>query len=116
MKKFLAAVSLCALAACSSAPKKDAAPAAPANPPATAQTATKAKTEESKPAAGSLSCKHGTDQRQAKIDKKGDGCEVEYTKFGKSKVVASSAKGVHHCEDALAHLKKNLTASGFACQ
>lgn len=63
-----------------------------------------------------MMCRLNEDERTAKIQPKGPGCEVEYSKFGKSSVIASSAEGQKHCEDALEKIRKNLITAGFACQ
>lgn len=106
-----------AFSACSSAQKKTTTPPAQASAANAAPTAASAKTEKPSPeSARTLSCEKGKDQRSVKIETKGSGCEVQYTKFGQNKVVASSSNGTKHCEDSLAHIEKNLTSAGFTCR
>lgn len=96
---------------CSSANKQSSSQASSASP-TPAQGSTNANPNLVKKTA----CKKGTDNRSLEADKKGGGCELTYTKFGKSKVVASSNGGVKHCEDAFAKILKILQGQGFTCE
>ena len=117
MKRLVFAVASIALGlgsvSCSSSAKKAGAP----EPQATASApAASAKTAKAAEASVGFSCANGTDQRKAEIKKQGSGCEVEYTKEGKTKAIASSASGTQHCQDVVAKIQKNLLAAGYKCQ
>jgi hypothetical protein len=61
------------------------------------------------------SCESDQDQRSLEVHKKAPGCELVYTKFGKSSTVASSKHGTKHCEDSLEKIIKKLEAQKFSC-
>ncbi|MDR3607197.1 MAG: hypothetical protein P4M08_07450 [Oligoflexia bacterium] len=114
MKKFfvlILAIAMASTYACSSAPKKAETPATP-SPSAPVNAEQKA----ASPSLKSMSCQKDSDNRTVEIQAKGAGCDVMYTKFGKTHSVASSSAGNGHCEKTLAHMKKKLEASGFHCQ
>src|SRR5579859_8093438 len=121
-KVWIALAAILTLFACSSSQKKADTGQAPAKASTGASTsspapkeakAAEAKKKKSTAAAGALSCAQGTDKRKAEIHKKGDGCEVEYTKLGETKVIATSADGMDHCDEVIAKVRKNLLSSGF---
>jgi len=72
--------------------------------------------EQSKQSSSGITCQLNSETRKLEIQMKSAGCELTYTKLGKSKVVASSHKGKTHCEESLATIRKKLVASGFKCQ
>jgi hypothetical protein len=61
-------------------------------------------------------CESGTDKRTLEVQKKSDGCDLTYEKFGKEKTVASGKFGTKHCQTSLMKIIKKLTADNFSCQ
>ena len=61
-------------------------------------------------------CESGKDKRLLEVLKKAPGCELSYTKFGKSKTVSSGKYGTKHCEDSLDKITKKLEARKFKCE
>jgi hypothetical protein len=114
---------------CSSSQKKADTQNAPAAPAAKAASTSSASTAAAKPADASakknakkagaagpgMACASGEDKRSIAVAKKGDGCEVSYTKSGETKVVATSANGTEHCDETVVKMKKNLEGAGFKC-
>lgn len=82
----------------------------------------KAKSEKSATAEGSekaaseMTCKSGSDERKVAIVAKGSGCELQYTKAGETKSVASQIVGNKKCEDVMNTIKEKLVAAQFTCQ
>lgn len=76
---------------------------------------TKTKAEMSAPKAGTIECKLGTDVRQIEVKSVGSGCEVEYTKFGSSNVVANAQHELGHCSRVAERIKGKLQGHGFTC-
>ena len=116
---FVLPLTVLLLAGCSSAPKQSqpAASTSEASGAASPFDQTGAPTKKSKASGkSSLVCEKGSDKRTAEVLPDGKGCKVEYEKFGKKSVLASSSHGKHHCRTALAHLDKNLTTAGFVCK
>lgn len=76
---------------------------------------------EAKPAAPKIdsasawSCKLAKDERSAKIESQGEGCEVQYTKGGKMSVPAQQAHGTQHCKDVFERIRTKLKAAGYQC-
>jgi len=100
----------------SPAPSAVPSPSASASPPPGAAK-TQAKPSSAKSASGlELKCEKGDDKRVVTVVPKGDGCELYYSKFGDSGVIASSAIQVEHCEKVQGNVRKNLEASGFSCK
>lgn len=85
------------------APQATATPAPQATPAQTAATA-------------GLACDKGADKRMIEVAPKGKGCEVRYTKNGKTDTVASSAIGNDHCEKTREKMRGKLEASGYTCK
>lgn len=67
-------------------------------------------------AEGSVSCKHGQDERTVENRKTETGCGVVYTKNGESNTVASASNELGHCDNVVSKIKTNLEAAGFSCQ
>jgi len=63
-----------------------------------------------------LNCGLGKDQRSIEVKAAGKGCELLYTKFTKTKVVAKSAWGMGHCEKTQTKMKNRLEKAGFKCE
>lgn len=79
----------------------------------TAQTAA-AKTSEVGTA--ELNCKAGSDERKLSIQVKGSGCELNYTKAGETKSIASQINGSEKCEEVMTTVKNKLVAANYVCQ
>jgi len=115
MRIVLAALIITALAACSTPKKKsDSASKAKTSAPVVTKESKKAD-KASSDAVGKEVCESGKDSRSLEIHKKGAGCELSYSKFGKSSVVSSSQNGTHHCESSLEKIAKKLEADNFKC-
>lgn len=63
-----------------------------------------------------LTCTHKGETRTIERKESGAGCEVVYTKGGKSSVAGKSAKGSRHCDQVAGKIKKNLESAGWSCQ
>jgi hypothetical protein len=62
-----------------------------------------------------IECKSGTDVRKLIIVDKDAGCEVEYTKFGESKVIGGAQYERDICTNVVAKVRATLETSGFSC-
>lgn len=62
-----------------------------------------------------LACSKGRESRMLEILKKASGCELKYTKAGRSSFISSSARGKKHCESSKAKLREKLEKAGFLC-
>lgn len=67
-------------------------------------------------APAALTCKAGKDIRVLEKSEKNAGCELKYTKFGETNVVASSAAGGSHCDKIRDQIRSNLEKSGYKCE
>lgn len=136
--KYLIIVVATILAGCSSSQKQPAqsstsAPAsaaAPATATATSKapastaakaTASNGKSQAPGPAkttaeAEKLTCAKGKESRTLEIVKMDSGCELKYTKSGKSSTFANSAHGNKRCETSESKLRAKLEKSGFQCK
>ncbi|MBS1963255.1 MAG: hypothetical protein JST04_13655 [Bdellovibrionales bacterium] len=100
------------LPACAGAPKNP----SPAAPPAAAVAEKPEPVKVEKPKASDLlHCVQGEDQRTVAIEKKESGCEVRYSKFGNSEVVAYAHHTPEFCSDVKAKIRTNLEAGSFTC-
>jgi hypothetical protein len=63
-----------------------------------------------------LSCTLGNDRRDLSILPKDPGCELHYSKFGESQVIATSVVGSRFCEDIRKQVVNNLESAGYACK
>ena len=64
-----------------------------------------------------VSCSLGGDARAISNRKLVDGgCEVAYTKFNETKVVASAANDSAHCDGIASRIQTNLENAGFICK
>lgn len=106
-----ALMSLAAFGCASGAKKTDA-----SAPQATATPAPQAAPAPAATSTAGLTCEKGADKRTIEIAPKGKGCEVRYTKNGKTDSVASSASGNDHCEKTREKMRGKLEASGYACK
>lgn len=78
----------------------------------TAQTAAK----ESAVGTAEVNCKSGSDERKLSIQVKGSGCELNYTKAGETKSIASQINGSEKCEEVMTNIKNKLVAANYTCQ
>ena len=116
MKSWNLLFSVVLFAACSSLVQKPATQPTPAQPIAPPQAIQKPKAEDAgTPNLAKLSCNRGNEIRVVEIVKQGNGCTVNYTKGGKTTSVASSAKGLKHCEDSQKKIQAHLEGAGFKC-
>lgn len=134
MKLIITLLAVATLSACAS--KKTAeAPVTKTETPAT-MTAAKATTEtkkeektakkaatteataakESAVGTAEVNCKSGADERKLAINVKGSGCELNYTKAGETKSIASQINGSEKCEEVMTTVKNKLVAADFSCQ
>lgn len=63
-----------------------------------------------------VNCKSGSDERKLAINVKGAGCELNYTKAGETKAIASQINGSEKCEEVMTSVKDKLVAANFSCQ
>lgn len=64
-----------------------------------------------------LTCTAGSDVRVLEIKPvDGKGCELQYTKNGKTKTVANANFDLKYCESVQTRISKKLEAAGFDCQ
>lgn len=63
-----------------------------------------------------VNCKSGSDERKLAINVKGFGCELNYTKAGETKAIASQINGSEKCEEVITSIKEKLVAAGYTCQ
>lgn len=121
---------------CGSAKKKEettspAASAAALATPAASAPATETKTEKTKgdkkmtrptkvavadPNAKEVKCTSGSDERLLTVNPKDGGCELQYTKAGELKVIATQASGDGRCVEVMGNVRKNLEGAKFNCQ
>lgn len=62
-----------------------------------------------------ISCTRAAENRTLEVTKKGAGCELNYSKAGKSSAVASSSHGVGHCMESAKKISAKLGKAGFKC-
>ncbi|MEQ1878657.1 MAG: hypothetical protein ABL958_18585 [Bdellovibrionia bacterium] len=62
-----------------------------------------------------IECKSGTDVRKLVIIDKGAGCEVEYTKFGDTKVIGGAQFERDICTNVVGKVRGTLEGAGFSC-
>lgn len=60
-------------------------------------------------------CHRGKYERTVEVLLLEPGCEVRYTKFGKTETVAKSRRKAEHCIQVSQKIIKNLKAAGFDC-
>lgn len=100
--------------ACAGAPKPQSAASAPAAVAAPADAKpVPAKVEKAK---NLLECAQGEDKRTIAIESKGSGCEVRYTKFGNSEVVANAVHTPSFCAEVKDKIREHLEAGQFTCR
>ncbi len=116
MKIILASLAAAALlAGCSSMKAKKTMGAKPVATMKAAKTAKHSMTK-SGTSTMTLTCSKGKDKRVATVALSKDRCIVEYTKWGKTKEIASGGPKSHHCADVQNEIRKNLTKAGFKCE
>lgn len=62
-----------------------------------------------------LACSKGNESRTLEVIRKAAGCELKYTKAGKSSFISNSAHGKKHCEQSQTKLREKLEKAGFQC-
>ncbi len=120
--------------ACGSSKKKEETTTAPAaTPAAPTQSATVAETKVEKtkgekkmtrptktavadPNAKDVKCTSGSDERLLTVNPKDGGCELQYTKAGEMKVIATQVSGDGRCVEVMGNVRKNLEGANFTCQ
>lgn len=121
--KLILLATLGLLAACAGKPKTDAVSAPPTKqtsdikpitPPATATAASTA----AKPTAIDVYvCKRDSDVREVYIEPVSPlGCKLWYSNIKTGNPVASSTKGLTHCETVNQKIRSNLETAGFKCE
>ena len=131
MKKLIIIISVMGLAACSSAPKEDAAAETPvASEPAPAPAPEKIESmtadtgqnmEGGFPAVegterSGATCNNGSDQRLVSvIDTREGPCGVVYSKHGNKNTVAYAKNDMSFCDKVYDNIVGNLTGGGFDC-
>lgn len=63
-----------------------------------------------------VNCKSGSDERKLAIVVKDAGCELNYTKAGETKAIASQINGSEKCEEVITAVKEKLVAANFTCE
>jgi hypothetical protein len=133
LKGILFLTIMAAFAGCSSAKKNDMPAAAPA-PTTTATTPTTTtetkmvKPEDKKkmtrpekvatadPNAKEIKCTAGSEERILAIAAKGEGCELNYTKAGETKAIATQILGDGRCVEVMSSIRAKLEDAQFSCQ
>lgn len=122
MKKSFAGVAIFLLsllfASCSSSPKKDEPKENELKSHESKEVTKKESIPESQSKDKVTSCKLKHDERKIEIVKnKNSGCNVLYTKFGKTKPIANSIKkDGFYCTSIFDKVKRNLVEAGFVCK
>ena len=64
----------------------------------------------------SYECRASKDLRKVAFRQlKTGGCEIAYTKFGETQVVASAANDLSHCDEIYDRIRSKLEKAGFDC-
>jgi hypothetical protein len=119
LKNLVILFSIFVIFGCSSNAKKADAPAAEAPK---AESATPVADKAATPAAHTsatgptVECANGKDVRNLEIKTVDKGCELAYTKNGRTESVATSANGSKHCEEVKERIQTKLEASGYSCK
>ncbi|MBC7743182.1 MAG: hypothetical protein H7061_13365 [Bdellovibrionaceae bacterium] len=66
--------------------------------------------------AGDVRCSSGSDERTLSIVAKGEGCELQYMKAGKTSTIASQNIGTEKCDNVLTKVEEKLISTGFTCE
>jgi hypothetical protein len=77
---------------------------------------TPAKTDSSAVGTAEVNCTAGTDERKLAIQVKETGCELQYTKSGETKVIATQISGSEKCEEVMTQVKERLVGAQFDCK
>tara|TARA_Y100000817_G_scaffold302724_1_gene283947 strand:- start:981 stop:1319 length:339 start_codon:yes stop_codon:yes gene_type:complete len=112
MKTLAIAIIALLVVACSPASKKESSEdtTAPAKAAENVKKAPQSNTN------GGTTCTVDSDTRTIEVKSINSGCEVSYTKQGKTSAVASSTNGTSHCENVKTRMVNNLTSAGFTCK
>lgn len=104
------------LAACSSVQKKaDLAPPA-ASTKETPKPSLPAQDTQPTKSIDKIMCEQGGDKRTVVVEPKEAGCEVHYSKFGNSEMVASAVHTRAFCDEVKEKIRANLEAGQFTCK
>lgn len=68
------------------------------------------------PSEGAKACNLGSDERVIDNKQVGSGCEVVYTKFGESNVVADAKNDLDFCQEIQDRIVSKLETAGFTCK
>jgi uncharacterized protein YceK len=122
--KWILILTLIALSGCASAKKQTSSTGAVAQVTHSNQDtslATAAKDSKTTTSASALveeeksSCTKSAETRTLEIAKKGAGCELDYSKAGKTTAVATSSHGLKHCFESAKKIRAKLDHAGFKC-
>ena len=133
VKSILFLMVLAAFVGCSSAKKNETAAATPASTKAAATPAATAETKSEKadtkkkmtrptkvatsdPNAKEVRCTSGSYERLLAIAAKGEGCELNYTKAGETKSIATQMVGDGRCAEVMKSVRAKLEGAQFSCQ
>lgn len=134
LKLSAALISICFFASCASKTKTETAAPVVAKTEVAPVKSAETKTAESKKstkkvkataavpkattaaASSEATCKAGAEERKLAIQAKDAGCELQYTKAGETKTIASQITGNEKCEEVMTKVKANLTAAGYDCK
>jgi hypothetical protein len=115
--KFLGFISVMALIPACAGVQKNTTPATPmvtasaaVEPKPTSLKIEKPKTSEL------LQCVQGEDKRTVAVEPLAKGCDVRYSKFGNSEVVANAVHTPSFCKDVEAKIRTHLEAGQFSCR
>lgn len=118
MKKLISSILLLALVSCTTSDKKES--KITEDKPISV---TEDKNENSttstkpKPMTNQSTCTSNKDVRIMEVKKTTlGGCELFYTKFGKTQSVATANIGMEYCEEVKNRIQSNLEKAGFSCQ
>ena len=108
-------------AGCSGAKKKtDAVTPSPSAPTAEASRpddkAASANAAGTKVTAQTVECINANETRVLAIEPKGSGCNLNYTKAGKTSSIAQSMNGAEYCEKTQQKIRSKLESGGYTCK
>ena len=118
MKKLTFFVLFQLLISCAMPDKKETATTEPDKPLSpTEDTDKNQETVKPQPMTNQSTCVSNKDTRIMEIKKtKLGGCELFYTKFGKTQSVATANIGTEYCEEVKKRIQSNLEKAGFSCK
>ncbi len=115
-KLCVVCVAVLLAAACSSTPKSEVQTKTAVEAKGKAGPVVNSKSQASNSFEKSTTCKNGADTRVLEISKKGNGCELAYTKSNEKNVIASAVNGNTHCETVYNRIQTRLTEANFKCE